>query len=157
MVKKISLISFGCLLLDQITKLLIITKMNLNDSISIIKSFFSITYVRNYGAAWSILEGNTFFLILIAIIAIAFIYIYFIKNKHLSILEIIIYGMLIGGILGNLVDRLIYNYVIDFLDFNILGYKFPVFNIADILIVVSTSLMILMIIRESDKNEKVCN
>ena len=61
MVKKISLISFGCLLLDQITKLLIITKMNLNDSISIIKSFFSITYVRNYGAAWSILEGNTFF------------------------------------------------------------------------------------------------
>lgn len=157
MVKKISLISFGCLLLDQITKLLIITKMNLNDSISIIKSFFSITYVRNYGAAWSILEGNTFFLILIAILAIAFIYIYFIKNKHLSILEIIIYGMLIGGILGNLVDRLIYNYVIDFLDFNILGYKFPVFNIADILIVVSTSLMILMIIRESDKNEKVCN
>lgn len=155
--KKIYFISLFCLMLDQIVKIVVISKINLNQSIDIIKNFFSITYVRNYGAAWSILQGNTFFLISVAILSILIIYNFFIKNNLLKSIEVIMYGMLIGGILGNLIDRIIYNYVIDFLDFNIFGYKFPVFNIADIFIVLSAGLMILMIVMEDDKNEKIRN
>lgn len=139
--KKILPITIMSLLLDQLIKTIVINNMNLFDSINIINSFFSVTYVRNTGAAWSILSGNVFFLILISIIALVVIYIYFIKNKKLTKLENISYGLLIGGILGNLIDRIIHGYVIDYLDFKIINYDFPIFNIADISIVVSIILI----------------
>lgn len=139
--KKILPITIMSLLLDQLIKTIIINNMNLFDSINIINNFFSVTYVRNTGAAWSILSGNVFFLILISIIALVLIYIYFIKNKKLTKLENISYGLLIGGILGNLIDRIIHGYVIDYLDFKIINYDFPIFNIADISIVVSIILI----------------
>lgn len=139
--KKILPITIMSLLLDQLIKTIVINNMNLFDSINIINNFFSVTYVRNTGAAWSILSGNVFFLILISIIALVLIYIYFIKNKKLTKLENISYGLLIGGILGNLIDRIIHGYVIDYLDFKIINYDFPIFNIADISIVVSIILI----------------
>ncbi|MDD4547961.1 MAG: signal peptidase II, partial [Bacilli bacterium] len=64
--KKVIIISFICLMIDQLVKFVITTNIALLDSVSVIKSFFSITYVRNYGAAWSILEGNKIFLIMAA-------------------------------------------------------------------------------------------
>lgn len=148
--KKVFLISSLCLIVDQITKYLIISKFVLNESLVIIDNFFSITNVRNYGAAWSILEGNTLFLILVGFITIFFIYFYFLKNKRLNVFETLTYGMLIGGILGNLVDRIVYGYVIDFLDFKLLSYNFPVFNFADVFIVVSALFIILLVIKEND-------
>ena len=68
---------------------------------------------------------------------------FFIKNKELKTLEIITYGLLIGGIIGNLIDRIIFGYVIDFFDFLIFNYNFPVFNFADIFIVLSAGLIII--------------
>lgn len=140
---KISLISILCILIDQITKLIVTTNINLNNSITIINNFFSLTYVKNYGAAWSILSGNRLLLIIIALISLFLIYNFFIKNKELKTLEIITYGLLIGGIIGNLIDRIIFGYVIDFFDFLIFNYNFPVFNFADIFIVVSAGLIII--------------
>ena len=66
----------------------------------------------------------------------------FIRNKKLNKFESINYGLLTGGIIGNLLDRIIYGYVIDFLDFNIIGYNYPIFNLADSFIVISIILII---------------
>lgn len=135
--KKLLLISVVSILLDQIIKLLITSNINLNTSIEVINNFFYITNVNNYGAAWSILNGNRWFLIIIGIATLIFLYIIFLKNKKLNKSEIITYGLLIGGIIGNLIDRIIYGYVIDYLDFYVLNYDYPVFNFADICIVIS--------------------
>lgn len=147
----IIIISFIILLIDQIIKLLITSFFNVNNGITIINNFFDITYVRNYGAAFSILDGNRLLLILISFLSLFLIYKFLIKDKKLSKLEIIVYGLLIGGLLGNLFDRVILGYVIDYLSFNIFGYHFPVFNLADICIVISTILLVFII--GSDKND----
>lgn len=145
--KSIVIISLICLLIDQLTKFIIISTIDLFTSIEVIKSFFSLTYVRNYGAAWSILEGNSLFLIIFGFGALYLIYRLFIKGHKLMKFDIVTYGILIGGILGNLIDRIIYGYVIDFFDFNIWGYDFPIFNMADIFIVISVGLIIFSMLR----------
>lgn len=134
------------LVLDQIIKIIVSSLMHLYDSINVINNFLSITYVRNNGAAWSILSGNRWLLITISVVALIFIYLYFIKGKNLTKLEIISYGLLIGGTLGNLFDRVIYGYVIDYLDFRIFTYNFPVFNLADICIVIGITLICISLI-----------
>ena len=150
--KKILLIGIILTLIDQFIKIFVVSFMSYGESIMVIKNFFSITLVHNTGAAFSILSTNTFFLILVGILALFLIYLFFIKDKEISKKENILYGMLIGGIIGNLIDRIFRGYVIDFLDFNIFGYNFPVFNFADILITISIVFIIVDIIRR-DINE----
>lgn len=153
--KKMLPIILISLLLDQLVKFVVITNMNLFDSINIIDNFFNITYVRNNGAAWSILSGNTLLLIFISLIALVLIYYYFIKDKKLTKLENISYSLLIGGTIGNLIDRIFRGYVIDYFDFKIFGYNFPVFNLADICIVVGIILVCITLIRSeiNDRNK----
>lgn len=153
--KKIGIITVICILIDQIIKIIVTNNFELNSSISLINDFFNLTYVRNYGAAWSIFSGNRLFLIIIGFLAIFLIYRYFIKNKKLKKMEIITYGLLLGGIIGNLIDRIVFGYVIDFLDFLIFGYNFPVFNLADTFIVVSVFLIIIDVVR-GEKYENSC-
>lgn len=129
------------IIIDQLIKYLISQVIPLYTSKCIINSFFYITNVRNEGAAWSILSGNVYFLIIISILVIALIYYFYLRNKDLSKYEIIIFGLLLGGIIGNLIDRIIYGYVIDYLEFIIFNYHYPVFNMADICIVVSVILL----------------
>ena len=148
--KKVGLISASCVLIDQITKLIITSKIELNKSVILIDNFFNLTYVRNDGAAWSILSGNRIFLILISVATIFLIYKYFIKDKKIQKIETLTYGLLLGGITGNLIDRLIRGYVIDFFDFLIFGYNFPIFNFADIFIVVSVFLIIVETFRREE-------
>lgn len=145
--KKIVATCILCVIFDQLIKLIIAKEMVLNTSINIINSFFKITYVRNYGAAFSILSGNRIFLILVTLLALVFIYFIFIKNQNNKTLDNILYGILFGGIIGNLIDRIINSYVIDYLDFNIFGYNFPIFNFADICIVISVILIVIMTFR----------
>ena len=104
-------------------------KKNLFKKKNIINNFFNLTLVHNDGAAWSILSGNRLLLIFISLIALIIIYYLFIKDKDLKKIDILTYGMLIGGIIGNLFDRIIYGYVIDFLDFNIFNYNYPVIKL----------------------------
>lgn len=154
--KNISLyiITLVLLMLDQIIKYIVDKSLDLMQSIKVVENFFSITYVRNDGAAWSILSGNRIFLIMITIVAMILIYVFFIKNKKLSRLENVTYGILYSGIIGNLLDRIFIGSVIDYLDFNIFGYNFPVFNLADMCIVISVILLVILIFRgEKDANK----
>lgn len=150
--KKSILVLIVCFFIDQFIKNIIINVLSVGESVSIIKNFLSITYVRNSGAAFSILESNTILLILISIFALIFIFNYLSKDK-LNSFESILYGILSGGICGNLFDRIVYRSVIDYLDFNIFGYRFPIFNFADTLIVIS---MFLIIITMKDDKNEVC-
>ena len=141
--KKIGIIAILCIFLDQLSKLIIVNTFNLYQNKEIIKNFFSLTYVKNTGAAWSILDGKVPLLIIITIISLIFIIRFVFKDENVKKIDAITYGMLLGGIIGNLIDRIAYGYVIDFLSFIIIKYNFPVFNIADSLIVVSVFLMII--------------
>lgn len=155
MKKKIVFISVICLIIDQFSKALLDHFLELNQSIDMIPSFFRITYVRNEGAAWSLFSGNQIFLIIMSFLALYVIYTYFIKNKILNKLELWSYGLLLGGIFGNLIDRVIKGYVTDFLDFTIFNYHFPVFNIADICIVIGVFLTIVSLWKgEKDGNDR---
>lgn len=155
--KKILPISLLLVVIDQVVKILVINKMALQQSIIVINNFFNITYVRNTGAAWSILSGNVLLLIMISVIALGVIYYYLIKDKELNKIDIISYSMLIGGIIGNLIDRVVHGYVIDYLDFKIFNYNFPIFNIADTLIVISIIIIGISLIvgeyREQNRNK----
>ncbi len=143
MKKNIYLIAGIGIILDQITK--VFASLYL-DNIGIINNFFSLTYVKNYGGAWGILNNNLFILITVSIFALLTINKYINSDVNITKLSSVSYGMLIGGIFGNLIDRIFRGYVVDFLNFNIFNYDFPVFNIADMLIVVGIILMIIEVI-----------
>lgn len=155
--KKILPISLLFVVIDQIVKILVISKLALQQSITIINNFFNITYVRNTGAAWSILSGNVLLLIMISVLALVAIYYYLIKDKELNKIDIVSYSMLIGGIIGNLIDRVVHGYVIDYLDFKIFNYNFPIFNVADTLIVISIIIIGISLLvgeyREQNRNK----
>lgn len=149
MYKKMIILTTIFIFIDQLSKGLINVYMNLNDSITLINNFFNLTYVHNYGAAFSMFEGARILFIIITIVALNIIYLFFIKDKELKKYEIIIYSMLLGGIIGNLIDRVMYGYVIDFLDFIIFDYDFAIFNIADSFIVISVILLILKEVKDA--------
>ena len=122
-------------------------KLKLNQRISIIPNFFSIYYVRNTGAAFSILKDHRYLFIGIAFITFFLLQRYISKTKITKKLEIVSLGLLMGGLVGNLIDRLLYGYVIDYLSFNFFGYSFPIFNIADIGIVIGIILFSIYIMK----------
>jgi signal peptidase II len=109
--------------------------------------------VRNYGAGFSIMQHETAFLTALSIIAIIILSYMLIKAKKSDTVSIISYILIISGALGNLIDRARLGYVVDFLDFNIFGYDYPVFNIADSFITVGCFILIIMVILET-KNAK---
>lgn len=152
MKKKIAILSILLLIIDIITKYLIDINFNLLETKEIIPNFFSITKVYNYGASWNILSGFRFLLIVISIIIIIALVLYQKKFK-INTRNIIGFSLLYGGIMGNLVNRIFNGYVIDFLDFFILGYDYPVFNFADICIVCGIILLGIAIIKKEDINE----
>lgn len=141
----IFIISLG---IDQIVKIIVKSKMAFATSINVIKNFFRITYLKNTGAAFSILSENRILLILITFVGLGLLYLFFIKNKKIEKHEGYCYGLLLGGIIGNLIDRISYGYVIDYLDFNFGSYNYPVFNFADICIVVSITLLVIFSFKE---------
>lgn len=153
--KKVVVISIIFVVLDQLIKLIITNNLYLGETLKIIPNFFDITKVHNYGAAWSMFSGNVIILAIIGVIALIFIYSFFVYKKDLHKLEIITYSLLLGGIIGNLIDRIVLGYVVDYLSFNIFGYMFPVFNLADMGIVISVLLIIIMSIQEEIKCKKL--
>ena len=139
------------LIIDIISKLIVSRVCTLNNSVSVINNFFSITYTHNYGGAWSLFSDSTILITVISIIVIIGIIIYLSKKKINNKIESLGYSFLLGDEIGNLIDRIIYGYVIDFLDFNIFGYNFPIFNIADMGIVIGIFLIIVIEIRGNKK------
>lgn len=146
-------ITIVVLLLDQFIKYMINKFMEINTSIKIIPNFFSIFYVRNKGAAFSILEDSTILIIIISVIFIVILDQYIKKEKNFTPLSVLSLGMIMGGIFGNLMDRVIYHSVIDYLSFG----NFPVFNLADIGITVGVGLLIIseiLKIRKDKENDR---
>ena len=150
--KKIIYIALFALLVDVVSKILVDNTMNYMETIPVIMNFFSITKVYNTGASWSILSGYQFILIIITIIMLALL-IYYQAKFTLNNRNVFAFGLLYGGIIGNLLDRILYGHVIDFFDFKIFGYDYPVFNFADIFIVIGIILLIIAIYKKEDINE----
>ena len=142
MKKKVYILSLIFLLVDFTSKLIIKNTLSLRESIQVIPNFFNLTYVINDGAAFSILEGKQLFLIILAMVLVIYL-LFSLQKEKLTNYKVIYYSLLIGGILGNLLDRIIYNGVIDFFDFKIFNYNAPIFNLADTFIVISVILIII--------------
>lgn len=147
------IIAVTVLILDQVTKFLISTNMVLFEDIPVISGFFHITYVQNTGMAWSMLSGQQQLLSLAAFAAIGVMLWYLMYRRPDRITTISI-GFMMAGAAGNLIDRLVFSYVRDFLNFYIFGYDFPVFNVADIALCLGVGLLILDAFLE-ERKEKV--
>jgi signal peptidase II len=149
--KKVLIISLIVLFIDIITKY--IAYMCFQTPISIIGNVFRFNYAINTGAAWSILSNQT---ILINIISIVILFIIYRYSKHFKVnnRNILAFSFIYGGILGNLLNRLFTNYVIDFIDIKIFNYDYPIFNIADSAIVIGIILLIVAIIKGEDNENK---
>ena len=128
-------------ILDQLTKFLIKKNFQLNQSVPIIKNVFHFTYITNTGSAFGLFKNfNLFFgLFSIAVIIAIFHYLKKIKINE-KILQIAV-GLLLGGTIGNLIDRIFYGAVIDFLDFRI----WPVFNVADSAVTISIIFLVILL------------
>lgn len=150
--KRIFQIGILSIIIDQIIKFLVLYKMELGDIITIIPNFFQIYYLQNKGAAFSSFQGMVYILILVSLL-IFFGLIKHIKDSDITKnVEIMSLGFILGGLVGNLIDRILYGYVIDYLSFVFFGYNFAVFNLADSLIVIGVILYLIDIVR-SDINE----
>ena len=141
-------ISALVILLDQISKAVVQNYLLLGETIKLTEKFFWITYVKNTGAAFSISFGNDLLnkIIFIVVPSIAIVLILIIIRKSTSKIEKITFALILGGAVGNLLDRIIHGYVIDFIwwDFpDFIMERWPVFNIADSSIVLAISIMIL--------------
>ena len=155
--KKISIVGLIVFIVDRVVKVLIDNNFVLNVRNNIIDNFFYITKCHNKGAAFSLFSGNVIILILITLVVLYLMY-RTIKNKsNVNTISILSYGLLLGGIVGNLFDRIVYGYVIDFLDFIIFNYNFAIFNIADIAIVVGAIMLILFEGSGRNGRNKTCS
>lgn len=128
---------------DLVTKLVVNESMQLGQSYQVIKNFFYFTYIHNTGAAWGMLSGRFFLFYAISIIAGIMLIYYFIKSDKSQVLLRFGIVLIFSGMLGNLYDRVFFHYVRDFLDFFVFGYDFPIFNIADMGVVIGVLLIIL--------------
>ncbi len=150
--KKSLFIAGGLCLIDQIIKILINNFFSYAQKITLIPHFLFLTKVYNTGAAWSILTDKVYLLIIIALIALAFLLNY--QPKFVPKIRTIIgFACIYGGLIGNLFDRIIRKWVIDYIEVHIFSYHFPIFNFADICLVVGFILVMLAIIKGEDKNE----
>lgn len=139
--------------LDQITKSIIQQRMRIHESIPIIDQFFNLTYIRNPGAAFGLFaeHGNGLrmaFFVTISVVAIIFLWTLFAKTPKEAFVGRLSIAMVMGGAMGNLVDRIRFGEVVDFLDFYIGSYHWPAFNVADSCISIGVTLMIWYFIRE---------
>lgn len=144
--------------LDQLTKLYVHTQFQLHESIPVITNFFSITYVRNFGAAFGIMaqaSANLRELFFLTIPPLACLTILFILRtvKDNDLKQTLSLSFIFAGAFGNYLDRLQFRYVIDFLDFHYGQFSWPAFNIADMSIVGGVISLVFFMFRERDNQE----
>lgn len=149
----IIILSIIFIIIDQVSKIIVVNNLTNNKSIEVIKSFFYLTYTNNKGAAFSILTGRRILLILVALVVIGVLIYYVRKNKIEGKVNKIALSLVIGGSIGNLIDRILRGAVVDFIDIKIFGYNFPIFNLADTFIVIGVFLLIIEMFRKEHKND----
>ena len=138
-------ISAIVVILDQISKLLVIRSLRVPfcQELSVIENFFSIVYVTNKGSIWGIFQGSQYILAAIAIVVVIVMLLLHKAFELNSVINKLFFGMLVGGIVGNTIDRIFRGCVIDFLHFYVNTLSWPSFNIADIAISLSCSILLI--------------
>lgn len=149
------LIALIVFLIDQGTKYLIATRLELAEQIPVIGDFFLITSHRNRGAAFGILEGQQWFFFLVTLVVVVGIVWYMNKVKATRKLLPVALALVLGGAIGNFLDRMLMGEVVDFLMFNFGSYTFPIFNVADSCIVIGAGLIILDSLRDLKSGEEI--
>lgn len=142
-------------LLDQATKHWIQNEFDFGQSRPVIEGLFNLTYVRNTGAAWGILQDQNLFLAILSLLVLGLLLSFrrvFIRDTTAHRVGL---GLMVGGILGNLMDRLRAQHVVDFLDFHWSAHHFPAFNVADSAICVGVGLYILTEFLRSRREERI--
>lgn len=137
------LLGLAILFLDQLTKQWIRSAFTYGDSRPVIDGFFNLVYVRNDGAAWNLLSGHGLILILISVAVLVLLIIYRRSFLQEQFSHKILLGLMVGGIVGNLIDRIRFGWVTDFLDFHVGTHHWPSFNVADSAICVAVGLYII--------------
>lgn len=142
---------------DQITKLVISKNMELHESIKVIPNFFYIEYVTNDGAAWGMFAGNNFVILVIPFIAIV-LFLYLLSKGNFTDKKVYSFSLMIilGGTIGNYIDRIRLSHVVDFLSFRFGSYHYPNFNVADSALVIGVILLAIdLIILDRLRTKKV--
>ena len=140
------LTAFAVIILDQISKVWVEQNLYIYQSISIIPNFFSLTYIQNTGGAWGILSGFNSaliknFFIIFTLLTIGLVGIFYFKLKPHQKTPAIALALIIGGAVGNLIDRIRLGAVIDFLDLYYRSFHWPAFNVADSAITIGTIIL----------------
>jgi len=148
---KILYYAFTIILLDQLSKFLILNKLGFEKSINIIPNLLNFTLVKNKGAAFSLFNDSTTILAIISVLASFLIVIFILKSLQSSYWNSIGLAYLLGGTVGNGIDRVIKGYVVDFLE--IVPINFPIFNFADISINIAVIFFIIDIVRTKYKSK----
>ncbi len=146
----------GILLLDQWTKSMVVQKLPLYQRVEVIQGFFNLTHVRNAGGAFGIFGGQrtgtgSLVFVVVSLIAIGAIIFLFIRIKESERTLALSFSLVLSGALGNLIDRLRYGEVVDFLDFHLSDYHWPAFNVADSAICIGIGLLALELLRRDHK------
>ncbi|MFF2440875.1 signal peptidase II [Priestia aryabhattai] len=142
------LIALAVILIDQVTKWIIVKEMYYGQSITVIENFLYITSHRNRGAAWGILQGQMWFFYLITVVVVVGLIIYIQKLKKQDKWFGIALALMLGGAIGNFIDRVVRKEVVDFVNTYIFTYDFPIFNVADSALVVGVIIMFIMTLFE---------
>lgn len=139
------LIAFIAVFFDQITKFAISKQMFVGDTHTIITNVLSLCKTYNTGAAFSLFQNNMPFLIAFSVIVVFYILIYFIRHKEQNVpLLILSWGLILGGAIGNLIDRVRIGHVIDFIKLDFVN--FPIFNLADVFINIGAFIILLYLL-----------
>lgn len=144
----------GILLLgiDQYSKYLVRTKMEVFETYPIIEDFFHLTYVQNKGAAFGMFQGATVIFAVVTLIVIVGMIYFSLKHKNMSLVWKVTLTLIASGAVGNLIDRLWLGYVVDMFDFR--GIWSFIFNFADVCVVVGGCVMMLLVLRDEKVLEK---
>ncbi|MBS4455954.1 signal peptidase II [Tuanshanicoccus lijuaniae] len=142
-------VAFFIIMIDQLVKYWTINHIGLHQSLPGIPNVFDFFYIQNTGASWGIFSGQFKLFFIITLLVVGYLLYLLYKTTSKQKLSRIAYGLLIGGALGNFIDRLLNGYVIDM--FRLLFINFPIFNVADIALTVGVLMLILLLILDKEQ------
>lgn len=142
------LVALLMVLIDQIIKKWTTSSLQLHESRSGIDGLFDFYYIRNEGAGWGILQGRMWFFYVVTFVIIVYLIYLIYKHRQGSLFLKCTYGLLLGGAIGNLIDRIINGYVIDM--FRLTFMNFPIFNVADMALSIGVILLIIQVLMTED-------
>ncbi|MBU6081363.1 signal peptidase II [Allobacillus halotolerans] len=144
---KFYILALFLIAIDQVTKYIVVSRMEIGEQLELIPNFLYFTSHRNSGAAWGMLEGQMWFFYIVTIIVVGVV-VYFIQTNRDQPMLQLGFSFILGGAIGNFIDRILFQEVVDFIDVYIFGYNFPIFNIADSALTIGVILIIILILFE---------